>query len=306
VVDEPFANRAARLSNWDRWGGDDELGTLNFITAEKIAAAAQLVRRGQVFALGIGVDANGPQRGRLNRSNPMHFVTAQLRDNVRPDGSGTADDVVLLPTQAGTQWDGLAHKSHDGVMYNGRSHDLVTSAGAAANAIRAVSDRIITRGVLVDLARWHRVAELEPGYEITTTELTRALDEQHVDVDEGDILLVRTGHLERSRRNEWRGYYDTAPGLGVDTLDWIHERRLAGVASDTGAVEVRPSRVTGIQSPFHVLALVYMGLLLGEVFDLAELATACAVDHVYDFLLVGAPLPITGGIASPVNPYAVR
>src|SRR5262249_5010712 len=160
----------------------------------------------------------------------------------------------------------------------------------AANDIRAVSGRVVTRGVLADLPRWRGVEALEPGTEITAADLTAVLAAQGCAVGEGDILLVRTGHLQRCRREGWRGYYDDAPGLGVDTLDWIHSRRLAGVAGDTGALEVRPSREPGLQSPFHVIALVYMGLLVGEVFDLEALAAACAVDRVYEFMLVGAPL----------------
>jgi kynurenine formamidase len=303
---ESLEDTAARLSNWGRWGPDDELGTVNFITAAKVAEAARLVRLGEIFPLGVALDGDGPQRGRTTRTNPIHFMTALPSDHIGPDGTGTGDDSLLLPTQAGTQWDGLAHKSYRGLMYNGRSHAAVTTVGAAANSIRAVSGRVATRGVLLDLARLSGVDALEPGLEVTDQDLSAALAAQRVDLGEGDILLVRTGHLDRCRRQQWRGYYETAPGLGVSTLDFIHDRRLAGVASDTGAIEVRPSRVPDVQSPFHVLALVYMGLLLGEIFDLDALAEACASDQVYDMLLVAPPLPISGGIASPVNPYAVR
>jgi kynurenine formamidase len=303
---EALERQAARLSNWGRWGERDELGTVNFIDRDKVLQATTLVRRGDIFPLGVAVDRDGPQLGRRRRGNPTHFMTDLPRDNVRPDGSGTSDDTVLLPTQSGTQWDGLAHKSYRGLMYNGRSHDLVTAAGAQANSVRAVSGRIMTRGVLVDLPRLRGVDALDPGEEVTAKHLERALDAQGAGLAAGDILLVHTGHLARCRARSWEGFYGAAPGLGIDTLDWIYARQLAGVATDTGATEVRPSRVPGVDSPFHVIALVYMGLLIGEIFDLHDLAAACAADASYDFLLVAPGLPISGGVASPVNPYAVR
>jgi kynurenine formamidase len=306
MSNDDFDRRTARLCNWGRWGPDDELGTVNFITASKVVEAGSLVRRGQIFQLGIPLDSHGPQQGRASRFNPIHFMTALPSDHVVADGTGTGDDVLLLPTQSATQWDALAHKSHRGMLYGGRPHGLVASGGAAVNSIRAISGRLATRGVLVDLPRHRGTDALAPGEEITTTDLLAALRYTGGDVGEGDVLLVRTGHLQRCRQDQWRAYYDAAPGLGIDTLDWIHDLRLAGVAADTGAVEVRPSRVPGVRSPFHVIALVYMGLLIGEIFDLEELSAACAADGVYDFLLAAAPLPITGGIASPVNPYAVR
>jgi kynurenine formamidase len=303
---ENFDELAARLCNWGRWGPDDELGTVNFITGAKVVEAGSLIRRGQIFALGIPLGRNGPQRGRARRFDPIHFMTALPAEGTPPDGTGTADDVLLLPTQSVTQWDSLAHKSHRGLLYGGHPHDLVASDGAQVNSIQAVSARIVTRGVLVDMPRFGGVEALAPGDEITASDIAGALRYQGTDAGEGDILLVRTGHLEQCRRGGWQGYYDAAPGLALDTLSWIHERRLAGIAADTGAVEVRPSRVPGVRSPFHVIGLVYMGLLIGEVFDLEELSAACQADGGYDFLLAAAPLPIAGGVASPLNPYAVR
>lgn len=303
---EAFEQQAARLSNWGRWGERDELGTVNFIDSHKVLQAAKMVRRGDIYPLSVAVDRDGPQLGRTRRDNPTHFMTDLPRDNVRPDGTGTSDGTVLLPTQSGTQWDGLAHKSYRGQMYNGRSHELVTAAGAQANSIRAVSGRLMTRGVLVDLPRLNGVDALEPGEEITTKQLERGLSAQRAVLAEGDILLVRTGHLDKCRERGWAGFYGAAPGLGTDTLDWIYDCRLAGVATDTGAAEVKPSRVPGVDSPFHVIALVYMGLLIGEIFDLHDLAVACGADGSYEFLLVAPGLPISGAVASPVNPYAVR
>jgi kynurenine formamidase len=295
-----------RLCNWDKWGSEDELGTLNFITERKVLEGAGAVRKGVIIELGVPLDRDGPQKASPRRFNPLHFMTALPSDTVRPDGCGIADDVLVLPLQAGTQWDALSHFSYNGTIYGGRSVSRVTSGGAQANSIRAISARVATRGVLVDVARHRGVDWLEPGYAITASDLSSTLDQEGVKAGEGDIILVRTGFLAHSRNRGWEGYSDHAPGLGLDTLEWIHERRLAGVATDTVALEVKPSQIQGFRSPFHAVGLVYMGLLLGEMFDLDRLANACAKDGAYDFFFVAAPLPVTGAVGSPINPYAIR
>jgi kynurenine formamidase len=226
----------------------------------------------------------------------------QIRDGV----VGIADDVLVLPLQAATQWDSLAHFSHKGLLYGGRPASLVTSAGTAANDVRNFSSKLATRGVLIDVARARHVASLEPGDAIEAGELDEILAATETEVGEGDVVLVRTGHLQRCRSRRWEGFAGDAPGLGMTTLEWLHERRVAAVATDTYAVEAKPYQVKGHASPFHVVAIVYMGLLLGEIFDLEQLAVDCASDRRYDFFFVGAGLPVTAAVGTPVNPYAIR
>jgi kynurenine formamidase len=234
-------------------------------------------------------------------------MTALPRDDTREGGGGIADDVLVVPLQAGTQWDSLAHVSYRGRLYNDRDADTtVTVHGASANSIRAISGRIVTRGVLLDLPRYFEIESLEPGYPISVQDLEGALAVAGTDVGSGDVLLVRTGYMARCRPQSWDGYRDTTPGLGIETAEWIFDRRLAAVATDTVAVEVKPSQLSGIFVPFHIVAITHMGLLLGEVFDLEVLSEQCAQDSVYEFLFVAAPLPITAAVGSPVNPYAVR
>ncbi len=296
-----------RLCNWGRWGADDEAGTINFISPAIVTKAAKLVRSGEVVSLGLPFDSNGPQTGNTNpgRFNPLHFMT-RLATEPGPDGSfSIADDVIIMPLQASTQWDALAHIGHRGLIYGGRPASTVTTAGASVNSITAVSSRIAGRGILVDMAAHRKVESLEPGHPIHATDLDAALTAQQTEVAEGDILLVRTGYLDRCRDANWEGWRSETPGLDMDTLDWIHDRRIAAVATDTAGVEVLPSSVPGIWLPFHVVAIVYMGLLLGEMFDLRELATRCAARRAYEFLFVAPPLPVTGAVGSPINPYAI-
>ena len=151
---------ALAVRNWGRWGPDDELGTLNYITPEAIANAAQLVIRGKVFALGIPLDRQGPQSGTRQRFNPIHAMFRDGGDAPRtPDevsameGYGGSDDWIVMPLQCATQWDSLAHIFYDGKMYNGYDATLVTSTGAARNSIFKTRDKIVGRGVLLDVAR---------------------------------------------------------------------------------------------------------------------------------------------------------
>jgi kynurenine formamidase len=303
---ESFTRLCGHICNWDRWAEDDEVGTLNYVTSEKVLEASRLPRIGKVFSLAIPFDEMGPQRGHRTRFNPHHFMTALLNENVREGGVTAADDVLVLPLQAATQWDALAHVAHNDTLYGGRPSSLVSSRGAAALSIRAVAAHVFTRAVLVDLPRYFDVRSLEPGQPIRTDDIAGALARQGVGVTPGDILLVRTGFLKVCRERDWDGYGADAPGLVADTLEWIHGSELAGVASDTTAIEVKPSTVIGQTLPFHVGAIVYMGLLLGEIFDLEELSEHCSVDGTYDFLFTAAPLPVTGGVGSPINPYVVK
>lgn len=297
---------ASRLCNWDRWGPADEVGTPNFITPAVTMAAATLVRSGRVHPLAVPLDSDGPAIDVDFRANPRHYMTILHQERVRVGEVGIADDVLLLSLQGATQWDSLAHVSHRGVMYGGRPVSLVDSRGAHVNDVRNFSGRLATRGVLIDVARARGVETLSPGESIEADEIVRLLDGTGTTVGTGDALLVRTGFLADCRARNWVGFSGDAPGLGMSVLEWLHDHEVAAVATDTYAVEVKPYQVTEVANPFHVVGLVYMGLLLGEIFDLEGLASDCAADGVYDFLFVAPALPVSGGVGSPVNPYAIR
>lgn len=300
---------ARQLSNWNRWGADDERGTLNFITPEVVKRAAGLVRRGQVFSLGLALGAEGPQIGQGGRVNPLHLMTAvdQRLPGAYPDGFRYADDVMVLPLQCATQWDSLAHVHYDGRLYNGFAAATTTSAGAARCGIDKVGAGIVSRGVLLDVARLKGVPRLAPGTAISPADLEAAEQAQGVRVERGDVLLVRTGHLAVFTADGDRiGYMRTMPGLGIACAAWLHAREVAAVASDTNSVEVIPFEDPTTPLPLHLLALRDMGLPLGEMFVLDALADDCAADGVWEFLFTAPPLRVTGGIGSPLNPLAVK
>ena len=312
---EDLRKIALQVRNWGRWGPADEIGTLNFITPETIARASRLVTAGKVFALGIPLQREGPQSGTRQRFNPIHSMFRDGGDQPHTpaeveamQGYGGSDDWIVMPLQCATQWDSLAHIFDEGKMWNGYDATLVTSSGAAKNSIDKTIDKIVGRGVLLDVARWKGVRALEPGYAITVDDLEATAAAQGVGVERGDILLIRTGHMTRYLdRGDWHYFdLDPFPGVSVHTAPWMHAREIAAVASDNYAVEVRPSEIIGFRNPFHVCAIPNMGLTLGEIFYLEALAEDCLADGRWSFLLVAPPLPVTRAVGTPINPYALK
>jgi len=302
-----------RCRNWGRWGDDDERGTLNYITPEAIAAAARLVRRGAVFSLAIPFDAKGPQGSQSRRFNPMHRMLLTGPDTTSgaikwPGGVGFTDDMIIMPLQSATQWDALSHCFLDGQMYNGYDANEVSSRGARRNGIEKIARGVVARGVLLDLPRVKNTPWLEPGYAVTVDDIEAAIRSHRVSIGTGDALLVRTGQMAMCRaRGSWGDYAGgDAPGLSFHTAEWIYARQLAAVATDTWGMEVRPNEIPDSYQPLHQVFIPNMGLLVGEIFQLDELAEDCAKDLVYEFLFVAPPLPITGAVGSPVNPLAIK
>ena len=311
-----IAGAARRCSNRHRWGPDDVLGTLNFLGEAKRAAGAARVRRGASFSLAQSFDANGPQTGWRRRTNPVHTMLDTGLDAERgrqgfPHGFGGADDVVFMPLQASTQWDGLGHIFDHGTAWNGRrAGDVVTSEGDLVTGIETAAAAIAGRGVLLDVGRVAGTdGELPDGFAITAGHLEATITAQGetARVGRGDLLLVRTGRLTRARREGWLGYAGgPSPGLSFTTAGWLHDTEIAAIATDTWGFEVRPNEFDDAFQPLHQVAIPHIGLFLGEMWDLDALAADCAADGVYDFLLVAAPLPVTGAVGAPVNPIAIK
>jgi kynurenine formamidase len=302
-----IASLGERVRNWGRWGANDEIGTLNFITPAKRAAAAQLVRKGLTFSLQIPMNNKGPMTG-AGRVNPVHTMTATGCDHTQlvPMAAGAryTDDVRFLYLQSGTEWDGLAHVFYDGLLYNGFDASNVDSNGAHKVGIDKTCSSYVSRGVLLDVARFHGVDCLDATHRIDGDELDEVAAAQDVTIESGDIVLVRTGVLAHyARTGGWDVYHGSHPGLHYRAATWLHDHEIAAVASDNGAVEGYDKRALPA-IPFHQLALRDMGLPLGETFNLEALAQDCADDGVYECFLVAPALNITGAVGSPVNPLA--
>jgi len=304
---------ARRLSNWGRWGSDDERGTLNFITPGRRLTACAEVVVGEAISLSMSFDRFGPQPWGDRRLNPeltMLQTGTDVRLGVQEgciDGWGYADDMVTMALQAATHWDSLAHAFHGYRMYNGYPCEQVSATGAARNSITAARDRVAGRAVLLDVAQSEGADWLDPGFAIGARALSAAEERQDVDVKPGDIVLVRTGAMSRARREgSWETYaYHDEAGLSLDALPWLYEHEVAAVATDNWACEVLPGGGP-VALPVHVVGIVYMGLLIGENFDFEELAAHCAADGRYSGMLVAAPIPFTGAVGAPVNPVMLR
>jgi len=303
---------ADRLCNWDRWARDDGVGALNLITEAKRIEASACIRSGATFSLGFELRPDLPQPPGSGRLNPVHVMT-ELPSDAPPssDGPVSADDMLTMAVHAATHWDALSHFFHRGRMYGGISAAEVTTQGAARNDIVPAARRLVTRGVLADVARHRGVEVLAPGEGIGGDELREVLEAQGVEVREGDALLVRTGLLGTTKvSGRWSEFAQcgpnlpNTPGVAVDALPLLHELGVCAIACDNWAVEQLAGGPPSF--PVHELSLVYMGMVLGENFELDALAEACAGDRRYDFFFAGAPLPLRGGVGGPVNPIAVR
>jgi kynurenine formamidase len=328
-----------RVRNWDRWGPSDELGALNYITRAKMREASQCVKAGQSLSLAIPASARGPIGIFGSRRNPLHLMTELGADedtateNTTPTSARFSDDLLVLHTHSVTHWDALAHCHYDGQLYNGYPASSITSSGAAKCSIASVAEagHVASRGVLLDVAGHRETPWLPDDALISPEELQAVAETERIEIAGGDVVLIRTGSWGKFAngcdRTEWGR---RQPGLSWRCAEWFHEREVAAVAADNLAVEAhdedadaaagagfylssRESPDLGAQHAdsnpsylFHMLALRDMGLLLGELWNLEELAAVCTRDSRYDFMLIAEPLAATGAVGGPVNPIALR
>ncbi|WP_420606466.1 cyclase family protein [Novosphingopyxis sp.] len=304
-----FRTVGSELSNAGRWGADDRIGTLNHITPARRAAAAALVLTGRVFDLAIDIGRPGIQRAGGVRSNPVHLMRLTPLDRIDPlHNTCIADDHISMPLQSVTQWDGLGHVGYDDMLYNNiPASSITTLDGSRELSIhQIVAAGVAGRGVLLDIARHCGVDRMEAGDIITPQMLEKAEQNQGVSVGAGDILLLRTGWIRHfTVDGDAEAYWRGEPGIGLDVARWLYERDVAAIACDNWAVESSPvDRSGGL--PVHPVLIRDMGMTLGEIFLLEELATDCAADGVWEFLFVAPPLKVVGGVGSPITPLAIK
>jgi kynurenine formamidase len=298
-----FRDLFRAVCDWGRWGEDDEQGALNELTADRIVAAARLVRTGETVTLSL------PLNTRPGADNPRPAVHRMTQDHEVDIGSGTvrlAKDYIGIDyhNDSHSHIDALCHVAFDRALYNGRSSASFDAQGATVNTIEAVKEGLVGRGVLLDVPRLRGVPWLEPGEHVFREDLEAAEREQGVTVAAGDILLIRTGH---TRRLAELGPWETAnakAGLHPSAVRFLADRRIAALGSD-GNSDTAPSTTEGITFPIHVLTLNAMGVHLLDYLQLDDLAGVCAREGRCEFLFVGAPLRIVGGTGSPLNPLAV-
>lgn len=291
------------VSTWGRWGQDDQRGALNYLTADRVRAAAKLIRAGETISLSLPLDTSA------NVDNPApvdHHMTELGHDPAVAGPLSFAKDYIGADyhNPSHSHIDAFCHVAVDGLLYNGRPSSSVTSDGAAMDAIDVLKDGLVGRGVLLDVPRLRGVEWLEPGEHVHTADLEAAERDEGVAVEEGDVLLVRTGH---ARRRLERGPWDSdaaRAGLHPTVATFLAERRVSALGSD-GNNDTAPSTTESIDFPIHALTLNAIGIHLLDYLWLDDLAAACERAERWEFMLAAAPLRLLGGTGSPLNPIAI-
>jgi len=303
VTAKQFSALFDDLKRWGTWGEHDERGALNLLTPERVAAAAGLVRDGVAVTLSLPVNTHA---GAHNPKPADHHMTALGSDASDARPLHFIKDYIGLDyhNDGHTHIDALCHVAYKGRMYNARSEGEVTEDGSPVNSIETLKDGLVGRGVLLDIPRARGVPWLEPGEHVFRSDLEAAELVQEVTIQEGDILLVRTGH---ARRLAELGPWNTAEakaGLHPTVMPLLVERGVAALGSD-GNSDTAPSSTEGVGFPIHVLAIAALGIPLLDYLQFEDLTASCESRRRWEFLFMAAPLLIVGGTGSPVNPIAV-
>jgi kynurenine formamidase len=303
VTQAQFDGWKKELSNWGRWGKEDEKGTLNLITPAKRRQAADLVRDGVAVSLARDADTEKS----IDNANPYEQV-------MRPVGQAASSDrlSVSFHGYAHTHLDALGHHFLEGKLYNGFARDeyVTQEGGAKKGAIINAKSGIFTRGILMDIPRLKGVPYLEPGTPIYVEDLEAWEMQAGVKVSAGDAVFIRTGRwIRRAKQGPWNVSAQQA-GLDASVLPWLRKRDVAIIGSES-ALSVTPippsSQITNPDDylPVHNFVLVALGMNVFDNCDLDALAEAAAARRRWEFLITAAPLPIVRGTGSPINPSAL-
>jgi kynurenine formamidase len=303
---EEFQELFESVRNWGRWGTEDRLGALNFVRPEHIRRAASLVRLGRTISLSLPVNtAAGPD----NRHPAVHYMATGHDDDIGSGSLRFATDYIGMEFHGDchTHIDALCHVSYGGRLYNDVPVDRVSTKGASDLDISDYARGIVGRGVLIDIPRVRGISWVEPGEAVTRAEIEHAEAVLNVRLEEGDILVFRTGHHRRRLElGSWNSSHSGAgrAGLHVDAISLLHERNIAAFFPD-GDGETVPSTVEGVSHPIHALQITAMGLAACDSLNLEELSETCNAEERFEFLVVGSPLRFPHATGSPFNPLAV-
>lgn len=297
------------ISNWGRWGEDDQLGTINLITPQKRLEAARLVREGISVSLAHTLDKE------VAADNPTPFK----QEFIMRDGrmGSAAMDVISSTYHATTttHLDALCHYQFEGRMYNGYSFEANYTAtptregfgegpGCIRNDVLRFKDGIVTRGILIDLPLMKGVKWIEPGTPVTIEDLEAWERYAGIRIGSGDALFLRTGRFARREElGPWPAARETA-GFHVSVMPWMKARDVALLSSDA-VQDVQPSNIEGFPRPIHTISINTLGMPLIDVADLEAAAGIAARLRRWEFMLTVSALPAPGGSGSPVNPIAI-
>jgi kynurenine formamidase len=297
---EDFVRLQKQLSNWNRWGSSDQMGAVNLITPDKRKAALHTVREGVSFSMARNAEIKEAA------DNPVPIVRKTTRTGASQPKTGIASTsdtfFISYHGMAHTHMDSLCHFVYDGKIYNGYSSDVVGEDGAAKNSIINFKNGIITRGVLMDMARYKGVDWLEPGTAIYPEDLEGWEKKAGVKVGAGDVMIVRTGRwARRDALGPWPP--QQLAGLHMSCAAWMHARDVSILGGDD-AQDVLPSQVAGVSQPIHALCIVAMGMPIFDNLDLELVGREASSRKRWDFLVTASPAAVPGATGSVLNPIA--
>jgi kynurenine formamidase len=302
--------------NWGKWGPDDEVGSLNYLTREEVLRGVASIKLGKTFTLQVQMgkpdgDPIWPGRTQVQRMNVMDRGQYMCGCGPRfPGNLQYADDMMVMYLQGSSQYDALGHLWYGDQIYNG--FDAMTTIGGLKKAsVLPIAERgVVGRGVLIDMARYRGKESLEKGETFDHVDLERAAEAQGCTIEKHDILLVRTGWIGKFYKTDREEFYRDflEPGLtySPELVDWFHKMEIPNLVTDTIANEVTVDPVTGVALPLHNALMRNLGIAFTEIIALDELAADCAADGQWTFLYTAAPLKVVGGSGAPVNPIAIK
>lgn len=298
-----FDRLMKELSNWGRWGKDDQMGAVNLITPAKRREALATVKEG----ISVSMAHTAETETAVDNQRP---ITRTMLNTGRPNPSAPPSDIsgandsmsIAYHGFVHTHMDSFCHRAFKGLMFNGVPMTEVNEGGCNRGSIFAWKDGIVSRGILMDIPRLKGVDYLEPGTRIYPEDLDAWVKQAKITLKPGDIVMIRTG---RWAARAAKGPYNTnlLAGLYITAAEWLHKHDVAILGSDA-AEDVHPSGIDGITEPIHALVLVAMGMPIFDNLDLEAVSREAARRNRWDFLVTAAPLTVPGATGSPLNPIA--
>ena len=302
--------------NWGKWGPDDELGSLNYLTQEQVLKGVATIKSGKTFTLQIQIgnpkgDPIWPGRRGSHRVNVLdrsHFACG--RHPHIPGDMEYVDDMMIMYLQGSTQYDALGHVWFDGTIWNGYSADSTIGGTTKASVLPIAEKGVVGRGVLIDMARFRGKKHLDRGETFDHNDLLAAAKHQGVEIRKRDVLIIRTGWIgsfyERTAEDFYKDFNEPGLVFSPELVRWFHEMEIPNLVTDTIANEVTVDPTTGFIVTLHNALMRNLGVAFTEIILPDGLAEDCAADGQWDFLYVAAPLKVFEGSGAPVNPVVIK
>jgi kynurenine formamidase len=317
LTEVPTMDEALRGApkNWGKWGEEDEVGALNYLTAEEVFRGVRHIKSGTVFTLQrlIG-DPNGDPvwPGRTPAEKTMILDESSWDGDGAPQflgGLHYADDKISAFLQGSTQYDALGHVWYGGQLWNG--YDARSTVGGLDKAsVAPIAERgVVGRGILLDLARFRGKENLDKAETFTYEDLVACAEAQSVKIEKRDILIIRTNFLKLffdQGEKFYEGFCEPGLVYSPELVQWFQDMEIPNLVTDTIANEVTIDPNNGMALPLHCALMRNLGVALTEICDLEKLAAHCAEDRQYTFLYTAAPLKVNQASGSPVNPLVIK